>query len=980
MRMSRFEYLAGVAVAACICVVGAPAQAQTLREFDIPAGALRDGLNRYAAQSDQQILASADLVAGVRTEGVRGRLTPAAALDRLMAGTGLTWSETRPGVIVVRARQSAEISQEADEVAEVVVTGSLLRAAGVVASPVVRLDRDALDRRGLGTVAEALTSLPQNYAGSATPVVQALNSDLGASNNVYATGINLRGLGPAATLTLINGRRLAGTGSRAEFADISALPSAAVQRVDVLLDGASALYGADAIAGVVNVVMRSAFDGQESRFRMSAAQGGAEDLIVSHLAGRRWSSGSAYLAYEHQTSNALSALDRPFTADGDLRPFGGTDRRTFYSAPGNIVAFNAATASYVVQYGLRPNAGGTVQGPGDFAAGAANLQSTNLGVDLLPEVRRHSVYGRLTQAFGERFEMSADVRYNRRDNDLASAANAGVFTVSRANPFFVSPTGAASHTIAYAFTRDLGVARTHARSESLGMTLGGRYEMGAGWSAEAYISAATEEADFGNENRVNSRFLAEALGNIADDPATAYRASTDGYFNLFGSGSANSRAVLDFISQGYARSRNRSRATSTNILFQGPILTLPGGDLQLAIGAQARDESFETSGETLLSAATPLLFVTPKRERAMSSVFAEVRAPLVGPNNARPGLHRLDLSLAARVEEYSDFGTTRNPKLGVVWSPIDALNLRASWGTSFRAGALPQLFDQAGASATFLNRSDGARVLSLFLNGGNPSLKPETSETVTLGFDLRRKDGMAFSFNYFDTRFDDRIARPVNENAAGALNDPALSSFVRLVNPGRSPADLALIESYAALPGFSTLYPTNTYGAIVDSRWVNTGAVQVRGIDLSGRYGWDLGGGKLTLDASASWILDYDTRSTPTAPVRAVEGLIGYPVELRARSGVVWSRNAVDLGLHWAHVGAYEDRLGAGIDAWNTLDMRVNWSPEAGVWSGTRLSLGVDNLLDEAPPFYDGPTGYGFDAGQASLLGRTVSLQLIRRW
>src|SRR5690606_26045401 len=223
----------------------------------------------------------------------------------------------------------------------------------------------------------------------ATPLVQLAGTDRAGSNSVYATGVNLRGLGATSTLLLVNGRRLAGTGLRGDFGDVSALPSGAVERVDVLLDGASALYGADAVAGVVNVIMRRSFDGQETRVRGAAAQGGAEDLMISHLAGRSWSSGAASLSYEYQTTTGLSSLDRPYTADGDLRRYGGTDRRNFYSAPGNIVAFNSATSSYQALYAIRPTTGGTAQGPSDFVAGAANLQSTTLGADLVPSIERH---------------------------------------------------------------------------------------------------------------------------------------------------------------------------------------------------------------------------------------------------------------------------------------------------------------------------------------------------------------------------------------------------------------------------------------------------------------------------------------------------------------------------------------------------------------------------------------------------------------
>lgn len=979
--MNRLSLLSGSALVACAASISVTACAQEARDFTIPSGSLRDALNLFAAQSDQQIMFSGDVVAGLRTDGLRGRHVPTEALALLLRGSGLTSSQTRPGVIFVRrappAAQSSEFTTQLDEI---VVTGTLLKSSGDLASPVVILDRDAIDRRGFGTVAETLTQIPQNYAGTTTPMVQAMLADTGASNTTYATGVNLRGLGSASTLVLVNGRRLAGAGSRAELTDVSALPSAAVERVDVLLDGASALYGADAVAGVVNIIMRRSFDGQESRVRVSAAQGGAEDIQLSHLVGRTWSSGAAYLSYEYQTANGLSSLDRPYTQDGDLRPFGGTDHRNFYSTPGNILAFDAATSAYVTQFAIRPPAGGTARTPADFVSGATNLQSTLSDVDVLPSLERHSAYGRVRQSLGQRLELTADVRYNRRTNEIATGAGGGIFTVTRANPWFVSPTGAASHTVSYLFARELGPARSFAHSESLGVTVGARYDLTADWSLEAYLADAVERADYGNSNRVNSRFVNEALGNIPDDPATPFRAAVDGYLNLFGDGSSNSRAVLDFIGSGRGESHETGRSSSANLLAQGPVWRLPGGDLAIALGAQWRKESFETRGESFVSAATPLYFTTPKRERSIAAVFAEARIPLVGPDNARPGVKRLELSVAGRFEDYDDFGTTTNPKVGMVWSPFDGLGVRASWGTSFRAGSLPQRFDQSAVSTTFLIRTDGTRALSLVLTGGNRDLKPETSETFTLGFDYKPRQGPTFSLNYFETRFSDRIAKPVNENLVGALNDPVLAPFVTFVSPATNPADLARVESYSGQPGFSALYPTNTYGAIVDSRWVNTGAVRVRGLDLSGQHSFETRLGTFALDGSASRILDYETRPTPTAPVRQVAGLLGYPVKLRARAGATWSRDALQVGVHWSHVDNYKDRLGTAVDAWNTVDAQFSWALDANPSRGRRLLIGVQNLLDEDPPFYDAPLGFGFDAGQASLLGRTVSLQLIQRW
>lgn len=981
--MSRLSLLSCSAIVACAVSISATACAQDAREFNIPAGPLRDALNLFATQSDRQIFFSGDLVVGLRTEGLSGRFTAQDALARLLSGTGLSPSEVRPGVIFLRRADTAGPRAEVTtQVEDIIVTGSLLKSSGPMSSPVVMLDRDALDARGFATVAEAVTALPQNYAGSATPGVQLANCDTQGSNRVAATGVNLRGLGPASTLVLVNGRRMAGTGFRGDFSDISAMPSAAVERVDVLLDGASALYGADAVAGVVNVIMRRSFDGLETRLRASAAEGGAEDLVGSVVGGRSWSSGSAYLAYEVQTINALNSQDRPYTADGDLRPFGGTDRRLTFSAPGNLVVFNPATASYISQFAIRPNASGSAQSAADFVAGSANLQAPSLGADLLPGVERQAAYGAVRQQIGDRLELTADARYNKRNIEYAGPASIGLMTVTASNPFFISPTGAASQMVGYSFVRDLGNPRQSLGSESFGVTAGASYDLGARWSLEGYVSFAGEKGSVRVPERVNTRFLNEALGVTPDDAATAYSAARDGYFNPYGTGTANSATVLDFISSGFSETSDRSRASSANLLVQGPIFALPGGDVQLAVGAQARRETFQASSTTFSSTPAPVSTSTPERARNIEAVFAEARIPIVGADNARPGVRSLELSLAGRFEDYSDFGTTTNPKVGITWSPVDGLALRSSWGTSFRAASLPQIHDNPAISATFFARADGSRALALQLGGGNPDLKPETAETFTIGADFRRRNRLTLSANYFDTRFTDRIARPVAENLSGVLTDPNLVNFVTLVRPTDNAADLALVQSYLSRPEFTAggLYPATNYAAIVDARWVNTGAVRVRGFDLSGRVPTVLGLANLSIDGSASYILEYETRSTPTAPVREVSGLIGFPVKFRSRLGATWTDGAFAASLHWNHVDAYEDRAGVRIDAWDTADAQASWNPETGALAGLRISLTVQNLLDEDPPFYDAASGFGFDPGQGSLLGRVVALQLVKRW
>lgn len=980
--MNRLNLLAGSALVACVLSAGA-ASAQEARDYNIAAGSLRDALNAFAAQSDQQIFVPGDLVAGLRSEGLRGRHAPTAALDLLLRGSGLTWSQSRPGVFVIRRVGSqAAMEAAATELGDVVVTGTLLRSSGELASPVVVLDRGELDRRGVATVAEVLTDLPQNYSGSGTPAALLSYADPAGSNSVAATGVNLRGLGPDATLVLVNGRRLAGTGSRGEFVDVSALPSAAVERVDVLLDGASALYGSDAVAGVVNVIMRRRVEGQESRVRFGAARGGAEDLTVSHLAGTDWAGGSGFLSWEYQTVNALNAGDRDFTADGDLRPFGGSDRRLVYSSPGNILAFDPAVGGYVAAWGIRPGTTGYAQGPGDFVAGVANLQSQLEGVDLLPDLERHSLYGRVRQSIGERLDLSADLRFSRREYGFDNSAPVTIFSVSGANPWYVSPTGAASHLIGYSFLGDLGVSRQDGVSRSVGLTAGADYDLGGGWTLGGYLAFAEERGEKQTSGLLNSVFLNEALGNTPDDPLTAYSATRDGFFNPYGAGEANAPAILDFIGSGFSGSLDRSRSQSVNLLLEGAPLTLPGGDLSLAVGAQHRVERFASRTLSFTGTAAPRETVSPGGDRSISAIFAEARIPLFGDANARPGLRRLELSLAGRIEEYEDFGRTSNPKVGVVWSPLDGLNVRASWGTSFRAPGLTQLHDLTQAAPTFVTRSDGASVLSLYRYGGNPDLEPETADTWTAGLDYRSAAGSRVSLNLFDTRFTNRISQPLNEGLSRALTDPALAPFVQVISPSTNAADLALIRSFIEDPtyAYGALYPAATYGAILDARWVNASEVHVRGLDGQASHALQFGEGSLTLDASASWLLDYETRLTPAATSDDVLGLIGYPVRLRSRMGATWSSGDLSGGLHWSHVAGYEDTAGVRIDAWNTADLQVSWAPSGGVLAGWRVLASVQNLTDEDPPFYNSPTGLGYDPGQGDLLGRVASLQLIRSW
>lgn len=220
--------------------------------YNIEAQRLSDALRKYSDISGREVIAASNLLNGRRNTQVRGRLSPDAALSRLLTGTGLT-IELVEGAWVLRSGNDDAVETGSTDGGEaIVVTGSRIRGAGPVGSPVVTLDRDAIEKSGYGTVQQLLQALPQNFGGGPTETTLGATTRNGAgSDATYGSSINLRGLGPSSTLVLVDGMRPPLGGIGGVFADISLIPMGAVERLEILTDGASAIYGADAVAGVV---------------------------------------------------------------------------------------------------------------------------------------------------------------------------------------------------------------------------------------------------------------------------------------------------------------------------------------------------------------------------------------------------------------------------------------------------------------------------------------------------------------------------------------------------------------------------------------------------------------------------------------------------------------------------------------------------------------------------------------------------------
>jgi iron complex outermembrane receptor protein len=294
-----------------------PGEADSATDYDLPAQALGDRLRAISRLSGREIIFVADAVEGHWTTPLRGRFTVAEALRSALADTDLT-VEHMSGAIIVRARPaphtddgSAALWATGDADETIVVTGTNLRG-GTPTSQVITITREEIDQSGSASAEQLLRQLPQNFQGGVNQenfrVVGA-----GADPTENGAGINLRGLGQRATLVLVNSRRLAPSGA-GSFVDISLIPLSAVERVEILTDGASAIYGSDAVGGVVNFILRDRFEGIEALVRAgTATRGDGDQLQLGATAGANWVGGRAMLSYEFRAEDEIAARDRDFT-------------------------------------------------------------------------------------------------------------------------------------------------------------------------------------------------------------------------------------------------------------------------------------------------------------------------------------------------------------------------------------------------------------------------------------------------------------------------------------------------------------------------------------------------------------------------------------------------------------------------------------------------------------------------------------------
>lgn len=867
--------------------------------FDIPAQSLDKALLEFGVQAHVQIMFEwSPMTGSLHSRLIKGRYPARQALSALLEGNHLEYSEHGHTVTIVRDPPHGSVRPRADRkgaaeatvrrdkhtqselkeqkrndvLDEVTVTGTYLRGTVPVGSPVLVYSREAIDESGAATIGEFARQIPENFSGA-----DSLTSGLGGASqeaifdqtdgNVFGgAAFNLNGIGPTATLTLLDGQRLAPAGVSGSFVDVSLIPLSAVERIEILPDGASAIYGSDAVAGVVNIITRKDFQGASTNVRYGAATaGGANEVTASQLLGKSWSTGNVMMAYEYDGQGGLDASRRNFIPD--------------QGGPYSIV----------------------------------------------PSTWRNSLLVSGRQDIGDGTSVSGDATYSTRRSH---------------SEFTILPTGES----------DLYDNRERATQSGVSITL--RRALVRDWSLDVTGS-------YSRLQQTRSGLAAFDFGgglNIADTSVV----------------------------------RTNTSLAGVDLLLQGSLLKLPGGDLKAAVGASFQGERFVNDTATMGTDNVE----EPEDDfrRHVVSVYGELVLPIVGTSNSVTLVHRLAVSLAARKDHYSDFGSSTNPKFGVVWSPVSGITLRASYGSSYRAPLLSQVASPViyvaeefpdPASATGLTDT-------LYINGGNRGLRPERSRSFSVGPDIE-VDGFSAGATYFHTHYTDRVGTPPVASLLTVLVDPVDAPFVT-----RSPSP-AFVDAAFNSPGFQGDYAglgPSGVAAVFDARDTNLAATTQSSVDFRVAYRVVGATGVWTPSIAADRQIQNRLKASPTGGIVELLDLYGEPVRWKAHGGVSWTKGPYGGAVTLNYVSRYDDQFTtpySAISSWTTADIHLSYrTPDTvgfGLFRGVTVALTVENLTDEKPPYVAIPlaaTGGAppipYDPANASPIGRLLMLQVNKQW
>jgi iron complex outermembrane receptor protein len=637
--------------------------------------------------------------------------------------------------------------------------------------------------------------------------------------------------------------------------------------------------------------------------------------------------------------------------------------------PGNITV---SGVSYAI-----PAGGVTAANAGALVAGTSNRCDLIKNADLLPMQNHNSAAFTFHQEVGPVVSLFADGFVMRRDFTFHGGPVSGNLTVPRANAFFVAPPGTnpSTETVGYAFTNDFGLNNdSFGYSVAYQATLGADVKLPHDWKFETDYTYGRDD-DRSTAYNLNNAALNAALAS--SNPATA--------FNPFGA--ANSPSVLANLKNSAFIAPGRTTQQEFEGKFDGPLATLPGGDLRAALGGEFLHQEIWSG----LNSGPPTALTAYRipASRDVRSGYVEVFVPVVGSGNAMPGVQRLDIDLAGRYESYSDQGTTANPKFGVNWSPAHGWLLRGSYGTSFRAPLLAQTHP-ASTALYVQNYSDPTSstgvTQGLTLSGASSNLKPETAKTYSAGVDFEPDflPRAKFSLTYFDIAYENQIT--------SYLSDLTLlqreSYFSQIITRNPDPAYIRTLTSKYVVNG---VLPSPLL-LFVNGQSLNLGKSVTRGFDFQATYRLPpMSWGDVTLGLNGTYLTTYDVAVTSSAPLQSQLNTIFNPLQFRARGSAAWRKDGWDGVLFLNYTNGYKNNRVTpvqNVDAFTTVDVNLGYTFGDNVlhgWAkGVKLAVDARNLFDAKPPFVNiAPSpngGGGFDPTAADPIGRVIGITIDKKW
>ncbi|MBI3345678.1 MAG: TonB-dependent receptor plug domain-containing protein [Burkholderiales bacterium] len=930
-------------------------------------------------------------MAGRKAKAISGKLSGIEAINAVVEGTGLTVHVTQDGAVVVRALPApavpassgsastrtdvpgelpaVRVAPEQDigtdagtpqafqgrvqELSRVEITGSRLwRVDAEGPAPVNVYTKKDIERSGQPSLQRFLAGLSE---------VSASTGEGGFGSTLGQGTVQLRGLPLGSTLVLINGRRVQGVGSSTgSVFNLNLIPMAAIERVEVVPLGSSAVYGGDALEGVVNVILKKSIDGQSLAARLGSGRGFG-DGSLSLATGGRMGEGSYLLMGSYSRTSPLSMQDRDFFKDADYRRFGGTDERLNYCAPGSVSSVDGTNL---------PGLGASVAGIPTVAAGQAlrisdfqatagkenlcNAYATGGGVALVHGSETLAVHSLAEQPIFGSWSAFGEVTFAK---DRQHAEDTGLpltgVTVPAGNPF--NPFGVDVDVTAVLGPEN-GVQGLTRRSSFTRVLAGIKGELARDWDAELTASTSSDRGRTNTWNdNVNSAALSAALGSGSSASA----------INLFTAGRAASDEVLRGIWSDRIR-RDRGRKDQVGGILRGTVGQLWAGPVDAIIGAETARDWYDVSvqGQSETHGT-----------RSSSATYGEVRAPLLSAGEGGPGSWSLAaLTLAARRDRYSDFGSASTFQGGLEVRPARGLLIRGSAANSFKPPTILQTHvEDVTYQAALFRLVDPARNRERITSGTvvrttNKELAPERGQARGIGAVWEPEGGLGtrLSATYWQVR---------------------IRGMIAVLRPQ------AALDYESLFPGFVTRGPSvNGQPGVVTSvktAEANFGRVDTSGTDVDAAYVWKTALGRLTTAAGATRTREY---RVVLAPGAATVDRLGrrfsdfWSPRWKGRLSIGLDDRVWNLSLTSRYLGAYKDsgtsdrQLG---DYWTHdlaagVDLKKLWPDLLPVFKAASFGVSIANLTDREPQYVQGAPNY--DVTQADWRGRYVSARLSLDW